>query len=78
MRVQHLRHAFLVRMDHFDRRLDIDLANLLDPIVDAPVPPRRRARRLRTVAGGLTTQAVEIAVVAEPVPVVASPVGTPS
>jgi hypothetical protein len=62
-------------MDHFDRILEIELARLLDPIVNAPVP-RRRPRR-----GGLTVFTSEISVLVEPVPVpvpvvVVSPIGT--
>jgi hypothetical protein len=66
-------------MDHFDRRLEIDLAHLLDPIVDAPVPRRHRQRGLRALTGGLSGLPLEMAIVAEPVPVVvAASVGTPS
>jgi hypothetical protein len=67
-----------MRMDDFDRRLEIELANLLDPIVDAPAPRRRRQSTLRAIAGGLDGQPiVELTVVVpEPIPVVATPVGT--
>lgn len=72
--------AFLIRMDHFERRLENELAHLLDPIVDSPVPRRRRQRGLRALPGGMSGLPLELTVVAEPVPVavVAAPVGTPS
>jgi hypothetical protein len=74
-------------MDHFDRLLEMQLARLLDPIVHAPAPPRRRLPRkgaiLRALTGGLTdgrpAGPVDLVVVAEPVPVIAAvptPVGT--
>jgi len=62
-------------MDHFDRRLEIDLAHLLDPIVDAPAPRRRRQKGLRALAGGMSGLPLEMVIVAEPVLVVA-PAGT--
>jgi len=66
-------------VDDFDLRLEIDLAHLLDPIVDGPVPRRRRLSTLRAVAGGLVDEKpVEVTIVAESVPVaVVAPVGTP-
>ena len=67
-------------MDDFDRRLEIELAHLLDPIVDAPVPRRRRQATLRALAGGLdvvTQPVVQVSVVVhEPVPVAVGPAGT--
>ena len=61
--------AFLKRMDHFDRILELELARLLDPIVNAPVPRRRRRR------GGLTIISSDLSVLVEPasvpIPVVA-------
>ena len=75
-----MRQAFPIRMSDFDRRLEIELAHLLDPIVDAPVPRRRRqSTTLRALAGGLLDgqAGVELTVVvAEPVPVTVVPVGT--
>jgi len=67
-----------MRMDDFDRRLEIELAHLLDPIVDAPAPRRRRQPTLRALAGGLDGQSfVELTVIVpEPLPAVAAPVGT--
>lgn len=56
--------AFLMHMDQVDRILELELARLLDPIVRAPVPPRRRRR------GGLTVVVSDIAVFVEPAPVV--------
>ena len=64
-------------MDTFDRRLEVELAHLLDPIVDAPVPRRRRPGALRTLQGGLAGLPVDTVILAEPV-VVAAPVGTVS
>jgi hypothetical protein len=66
--------AFLRRMDHFDRILELELARLLDPIVNAPVPRRRRRR------GGLTVVSSDLSVLVEPVPVpivVVAPIVTP-
>lgn len=63
-------------MDDFDRRLEIELASFLDPIVDAPAPWRRRQSTLRAVNGGLTEALPEVVVVHEPVAVTA-PVATP-
>ena len=56
--------AFLMHMDPLDRLLELELARLLDPIVNAPVPRRRRRR------GGLTVVASDLPVLVEPVPVV--------
>jgi len=66
--------AFLMHMDQVDRILERELARLLDPIVGAPVPPRRRRR------GGLRVIASDAAVLVEPVPVtvpIAVPIVTP-
>jgi hypothetical protein len=50
-------------MDQFDRMLELELARLLDPIVKAPVPQRRRRR------GGLTVITSEMSILVDPVPV---------
>ncbi len=39
-----MRDAFLLQMDYFDRLLKLELARMLDPIVAAPPPRRRRPR----------------------------------
>jgi len=69
-----------MRMDDFDQRLEIELAHLLDPIVDAPAPRRRRQPILRAIAGGLVDgqPGVELMtlVVPETLPVAVAPVGT--
>ncbi len=62
-------------MDNFDRRLEVELAHLLDPIVAGPVPRRRRPGALRTLQGGLTSLPVETILIAEPV-AVAAPAAT--
>ena len=36
-----MREAFLIQMDDFDRLLEHHLRRKLDPVVAAPVPPRR-------------------------------------
>jgi hypothetical protein len=64
-------------MDDFDRRLEIELAHMLDPVVDTPVPRRRRQSSLRMLAGGLDAQSVEVKIAPDVVPVPA-PVGTSS
>jgi hypothetical protein len=64
-------------MDDFDRRLEIELAHLLDPIVDAPVPRSRRQSNLYSVEGGPGVNPPEISVVHESMAAVA-PVGTAS
>jgi hypothetical protein len=74
-------------MDQFDRLLEIQLARLLDPIVEAPAPPRRRQPRkhgaLRALTGGLAVGRpglpIDLVVVAGPalvIAVVPTPVGT--
>jgi len=56
--VLHLRHAFLIHMDDFDRFLNAELVRVLDPVVRTPAPPRSRhwrdgrRGRLRTLNGG--------------------------
>jgi hypothetical protein len=58
-------------MDDFDRLLELELARMLDPIVAAPAPRRRRRRGLRVLeplTGELTIAPSEVAVL-EPVPV---------
>lgn len=66
-------------MDDFERRLAIELAEMLDPIVDAPAPRRRRQSAFRALAGGLDglqQPVAVIGVVPEPVPAAVAPVGT--
>ena len=73
--------AFLIRMDHFDRLLELELARLLDPIVEAPAPRRRRRRgagTLKAVTGGLTDLPSDIIVLVEPVTLaIVAPIGAP-
>lgn len=40
-RVLPLREAFPLHMNDFDRRLEFELARLLDRVVRTPAPPRR-------------------------------------
>ena len=59
-------------MDDFERHLDVELQLLLDPIVATPAPRRRRragGNPLRAIAGGLSSVASEVPVLAEPAPV---------
>jgi hypothetical protein len=37
--------AFLLQMNDFDRFLELKLRQMLDPVVAAPPPARRRAKR---------------------------------
>jgi len=62
--------AFLIHMGQFDRTLELELARLLDPIVDAPAPRRRRR------GGGLRVAVLEVGLQVQPVPVVV-PIVTP-
>jgi hypothetical protein len=58
-------------MDDFERHLNLDLQRLLDPIVATPAPRRRRSgggNPLRAIAGGLSSVAGEVPVLAEPAP----------
>ena len=60
--------AFLVQMNDFDRYLEIELAQMLDPVV-ARRPPTRRGRRkpsdepvlLPLVGEGLAAEAIPVA-----------------
>jgi hypothetical protein len=74
--------AFLMRMDHFDRLLELDLAHWLDPIVDAPAPRRRRPRgagTLKAKAGGLIVAPSDMVLLAEPVTLaIVVPIGIPA
>ena len=60
-----------MRMDDFERLLDLELHRMLDPIVATPAPRRRRSggSALRAIAGGLSNVAAEVPVFAEPAPV---------
>jgi hypothetical protein len=61
-----------MHMDDFDRLLELELARMLDPIVAAPAPRRRRRRGLRVLESltvELTVAPSEVALVVEPVPV---------
>jgi hypothetical protein len=67
-----------MHMDDFDRLLALELARMLDPVVEAPPPPRRRRRPvpLEAVTGGLATVPAEVAVVVEPIPIaLVAPIG---
>jgi hypothetical protein len=61
-------------MDDFDRYLEFSLSRLLDRVVEAPAPPRRRRRAelpFHAVIGGLaTTPIVETVPTPAPVAVV--------
>ena len=66
-----------MQMDDFERFLQVSLARLLDPIVEGPVPPRRRRHTelpFHAMIGGLATQVVaeqapaSAHVLAEPIP----------
>ena len=58
-------------MDDFERRLRIDLAVYLDPIVDVTPPQRRRPSVRPDAALRLEAPAVEVQVIPEVVPVAA-------
>jgi hypothetical protein len=62
--------AFLMHMDLNDRLLEHDLRRWLDPIVNAPAPPRRRrgTGTLQAVTGGLALVPSEAAMRMEPMP----------
>lgn len=42
-----MNEAFLVQMNEFDRLLESELRRLLDPVVAAPAPRRRRVVDIR-------------------------------
>ena len=46
-RVLRLREALLIQMDEFEMRLESELRRLLDPVVAAPIPVRRKLTDLR-------------------------------
>ena len=46
-----MREAFLIHMNDFDRLLEYHLRRKLDPVVAAPVPPRR-GRVIRLMGDG--------------------------
>ena len=50
-----MREAFLIQMNDFDRMLESELRQLLDPVVKAPAPPRRRPAYVER-AGGPTVE----------------------
>ena len=61
-----------MHMNDFDKRLERDLASMLDPIVARPAPRRRQSggtNPLRTIAGGLAGGPVEAPVITEQLPV---------
>jgi len=61
-----------MHMDDFDRLLERELARMLDPIVAALAPGRRRRRGLSV----LTVAPSPVAILVEPIPVaVAAPAG---
>jgi hypothetical protein len=72
--------AFLIQMDDFDRFLEFELRQMLDPVVVSG-PPRRRTRKkandrpLLTVIKAPFDLALEAAV--EPVPVPVRPLSFP-
>ncbi len=67
--------AFLLQMNDFDSFLELKLRRMLDPVVTARPPRRRRPGSKRTADTVLEVAAVELAV--EAIPVVA-PVIVPS
>jgi len=61
--------AFLMHMDLKDRLLEHELRRWLDPIVNAPAPPRRRGvRTLQAVTGGPALVPSDAALRMEPIP----------
>lgn len=44
-----MREAFPLQMNDFDRRLELELAWMLDKVVRKPAPPRRRRRESRPI-----------------------------
>jgi len=60
--------ALLIHMNDFDRRLEMELHRVLDPIVHAPIPLRRQP-----AARGFLGATVEVAPVLAVVPVALAP-----
>jgi hypothetical protein len=63
--------AFLLQMNDFDKFLDLQLRNMLDPVVATPAPPRRnrRPRLRRPIRAVATPIELETISVVEPVAV---------
>jgi hypothetical protein len=72
-RVVLLWEAFLLLMNDFDRLLQIELRQMLDPVVAAPAPPRKGLPKRKRFAIPALTSPVEL--VAGPLPAIeAAPV----
>ena len=51
-----MREAFLIQMNDFDRMLESGLRQLLDPVANAPAPPRRRPAYVERAGGAPTVE----------------------
>jgi len=75
-----LREAFLIQMNDFDRFLEFELRQMLDPVVVSGAPRRRTRKKandrpLLTVIKAPLDLALEAAV--EPVPIAVQPLSIP-
>jgi hypothetical protein len=71
-----LREPFLIQMNDFDRFIEFELRQMLDPVVISATPRRRRTRKgspLLAVISAPLEMATEVLPVVEPVAVPAQP-----
>jgi hypothetical protein len=56
-----LREAFLVQMNYFDRFLELELREMLDPVVNPGAPRRRRRKSTRSPLLKVVSAPIELA-----------------
>ncbi len=56
-----MREAFLVQMNYFDRFLELELRQMLDPVVNPGAPRRRRRKSTRSPLLKVVSAAIELA-----------------
>ena len=68
-----MREAFLIQMNDFDRFLEFELRQMLDPVVTPPAPRRRRRKSNRSPLLKVVSAPIELAAAVEPVVVPIQP-----